>query len=206
MKLSLTKSELIEYVLKQINTFYPDKHIKPQSVSLGMDLALERTEYCFSHIKVKGYQKDGQVYFYHLHSDQYSQFLYYLANSIWKLGGDSTVCDKLILLNKALHGIWVSYKGELPDIFLLTHPVGTVLGNAKYANGLVVSQNVTVNTNEDLNGNPAPVLGRGLFLSAGVKIIGNKSIGDRVTLGVDVCIYKKEILSDIFVYRPSSAA
>ena len=90
-----------------------------------------------------------------------------------------------------MNGCWFSYKALLPDIFFLDHPVGTVLGNAKYSDFLVVTQNVTVETNYDEIGNSAPYLGKGLFLSAGAKIIGNKPVGDRVSLGVDTVVFNK---------------
>lgn len=60
----------------------------------------------------------------------HSAFLYFYANSIWKLGNDTTLSDKLIVLNRALLGMWCSYKNHLPNIFVFGHPVGTVLGNA----------------------------------------------------------------------------
>lgn len=202
MKCSLTKNEFKKYVATQLEYFFPDQYkFKGIDVDKAMDLALERVEFCFKHITVAGYNKNHMPYFYHLHSDQYSQFLYYLSNSLWKLSENKILCDKLIYLNRVLHSIWFSYKGELPNIFLLTHPVGSVLGNAVYSDFLVVSQNVTVNTSLDENGDKAPCLGKGLFLSAGAKIIGNKPVGDRVTIGVDACVYKCEIKSDHLVFK-----
>ena len=38
--------------------------------------------------------------------------------------------DKLFLLNKALHGCDIYYEVALPSVFLLVHPLGTVLGRA----------------------------------------------------------------------------
>lgn len=199
MQLSLKKDELIEYVCRQLNTFYPDnKMVKKNDINIPMDLTLDRVQYCFSHIKLSSYNNNGCIFFNHLHSDQYSQFLYYLSNSIYKLDYDTRISDKLICLNKALHGIWFSYKGNLPDIFLLSHPVGTVLGNAKYSDYLFVQQNVTVNTG--VIPNETPVLGKFLFLGAGAKIIGSGKIGDNVTIGVDSVIYKKNISDGVLVY------
>ena len=129
----------------------------------AFNLALERLEYCFSHISTKGYQENGQARFYHLHMDQYSAFLYYYSNSIWKLEGNTAFADKLILLNRALSGMWFSYKNNLPDIFLFMHPVGTVLGNANYSDYLVVLQDVTVNTIEDAKGNFKLISVKGVF-------------------------------------------
>ena len=140
--------------------------------------------------------------FYHLNSDQYSQFLYFLSNSLWKLNGDKNICDKLILLNKALHGIWYSYKNNLPKIFAFIHPVGTVLGNANYSDYLIVCQNVTVNTIVK----SGHTFGKGLVLWSGAKIIGEENIGDWVSIGVDACVYKREIPSNSIVYRDNEGA
>ena len=84
----------------------------------------------------------------------------------------------------------------MPDVFFLGHPIGSILGNAVYSNYLVVFQNVTVNTSSDKYGEPAPLLGKGLFLGAGAKIIGNKPIGDRVSISVNTVVYNQEIGND----------
>lgn len=202
MECSLVRNELQGFVAKQLENFFPDKYkFAGTDVNKAVDLALERLEFCFQHITVTGYNKNNNPYFYHLHSDQYSQFLYYLSNSLWNLSENKALCDKLILLNKALHSVWFSYKGNLPDIFYLMHPVGTIIGNAAYSDFLVILQNVTVNTGAEIGEKRTPVLGKGLFLSAGAKIIGNQTIGDRVTIGVDTCIYNCDIPSDSLVYK-----
>lgn len=167
----------------------------------AFSLGLERLENCFKYISFPAYNDGKQVYFSHLHSDQYSQFLYFFSNSLWNLSENKAVCDKLILLNKLLNGMFFSYKGHLPDIFFLAHPVGTILGNAQYSNFLVVFQNVTINTATDVSGNSAPQLGKGLFLGAGAKIIGNKPIGDRVSIGVDALVYNESIPDDKVVIK-----
>ena len=62
--------------------------------------------------------------------------------------------------------------------------------------------NVTINTGDDLKGDGAtPKLGKGLFLGAGAKIIGQKAIGDRVSIGVDAIVYDEEISDDMVVLR-----
>ena len=107
-------------------------------------------------------------------------------------------------LNRVLNNFFFSYKGKLPDIFFLGHPVGTILGNAVYNDFLVVFQNVTINTSADKCGNPAPVLGKGLFMGAGAKIIGNKRVGDRVSISVDTVVYDTEIADDKVVITNSN--
>jgi serine O-acetyltransferase len=202
MILSLGRKELQAYVARQLETFFPDGHrLEGGDVDQALDLALERTEHCFRHIALPAYFDEGQARFSHLHSDQYGQFLYFFSNSLWKLSANKPACDRLILLNKALNGMFYSYKCALPSIFLFGHPSGTIIGNAVYSDFLVVFQNVTVNTDADPQGNPAPVLGKGLFLAAGARIIGNRPVGDRVSVGVDAVVYNEAIPDDSVVMR-----
>ena len=204
MEISLSKYDLKQFIKDQLAFYLPDRYVfSGDDVDKALNLSLERTEYCFKFIAIDAYNNNGQTYFYHLHTDQYSQFLFFLSNSLWQLSENKVLCDKIIVLNRILNGCWFSYKALLPDIFFLDHPVGTVLGNAKYSDFLVVTQNVTVETNYDEVGNSAPYLGKGLFLSAGAKIIGNKPVGDRVSLGVDTVVFNKEIENDSIVYRDS---
>jgi serine O-acetyltransferase len=207
MIISMGTSELMSYVGRQLDAFFPDQHrFIGQDVEAAFQEALDRTEFCFRHITFPAYFQDGSAMFSPMHSDQYSQFLYFFSNSLWKRSANKPICDKLILLNKMLNGMFYSYKCALPNIFLFGHPVGTIIGNAVYSDFLVVFQNVTINTDADEQGNPAPILGKGLFLAAGAKIIGNKPIGDRVSVGVDALVFQTEIPDDSVVIRDRSGA
>ena len=208
MKLSIPKSELKSFIGRQLNIFFPDKYkFLGKDIDVAFELGLERTEWCFKHIALESHCKNNQAVFSHLHSDQYSQFLYFFSNSLFLESQNKPICDKLILLNKTLNGMFYSYKGKLPDIFLFGHPVGTVLGNANYSNFLVVLQDVTVNTGEiDENGSPTPSIGKGVFLAAGAKIIGNKSIGDRSSIGVNTLIFNQEIPDDSISYTKNDGS
>ena len=111
--------------------------------------------------------------FDHLHSSQYTIFLYYLANTIWRGGGERAVCNKLFGLNKALNGIDLFYEIELPEVFFIGHSVGIVLAKATYGNRLVLYQNSTVGKNHG----EAPVLGDGVVMYPNTAIIGRCEIG-----------------------------
>ena len=203
MYISLSQAELKAYIASQLNVFFPDKYeFKGGDIDQAFSRALERTENCFCYINNSAYSDNqGNTFFSHLHSDQYASFLYYLANSLWDISANKPICDKLIYLNKMLNGFFYSYKGKLPDIFFFTHPIGTVIGNADYSNFLVISQNVTINTGEDKDGKLAPKLGKGLYLAAGAKIIGNEPIGDKVSIGVDVLVYNQKVEDNQVVQR-----
>lgn len=201
MVLSLPRAELFQYIQAQLAHFFPDRYaFCGNDAEVSFQLALDRMEHCMAVISHPGYHDaSGNTAFSHLHGDQYAQFLYFLGNSLWVQSQNKPLCDKLLQLNRILSSVFISYKCQLPNYFFLGHPMGTILGNAVYHDFLVVSQGVTVNTSQDEAGNPGPVLGKGLFLGAHAKIIGNKPVGDRVSIGVDAMVYQQEIPDDSVV-------
>lgn len=191
MLLSLPQAELKAFLGRQLDVFFPDQYkFAGLDIDAAFDEALQRTEFCFKHISERGYVENGQVTFSHLHSDQYSQFLYFFGNSLWRRSQNRPICDKLTLLNKMLNSIFCSYKLALPDIFYLCHPVGTIIGHAEYADFLVILQNVTINTAPGLK------IGKAVAFAAGANVIGNQPIGDRSSIGANSLVFHTEIPAD----------
>lgn len=205
MELSLSKEDLQYFISSQLEYRFPDRKsgldFNDPLNKLAFEDCLGRVENCFQHIKVRGYSKisgGGIPYFNHLNMDQYSQFLYYFSNAIWMRGGNEDICSKLVLLNRELSGCWFSYKGKLPDIFILMHPVGSVIGhrNVVFSDYLVIMQNITINgTTSELK------LGEALFIGAGAKIIGGGMIGDRVSIGANTLVRNPHIQDDHIIYQ-----
>lgn len=203
MNLSMSKLELKEYIAKQLDNLFPDKYkFCGRDVDEAIDIALERTEFCFKHIALPHYTRENNVWFDHLHSDQYSTFLYFLSNSLWQLSKNKPLCDKLVLLNKSLNGLFVSYKCKMPKIFLFSHPIGTIIGNAIYSDYIVFLQNVTINSKnlED----SIPLIGKGVVLSAGCCIIGETKVGNRSSIGCNVVAHNMNIPQDAIVFSDSN--
>jgi len=203
MEISLSRDELFQYLKYQTEHFFPDNYkFEGEDIVRAMDLALDRLENCYKYIAVPAYNRNGQTYFSHLHGDQYSQFLYYLMNSLWNMSENKPICEKLVQLNRMLSGCFFTYNAGLPDVFYWSHPIGTVLGNAKYGNFFSCRHNCTVATQEkyDAEGNELS-LGEGLFLGAGSSIYAkNVKIGKRVVIGAGTSIYgEKEICDDTLV-------
>ena len=190
LKLSLSLRELCRYCCKQLNLFYPDgDEVVPTFLTTYVRSALERYEYCFSHVNNK-YVFDGRnVFFNHLNSDQYATFLYFLANNIFQSSGSSSVCDKLFLLNKQIHGLDLFYEVALPDIFLLVHPVGTVLGRAQYANYFVAYQRCGVGSNH----NQSPSFGQHFTMRPGSSALGSVTTGDYCQLSTGALVIDEQI-------------
>lgn len=61
----------------------------------------------------------------------YCNFLYQLSHYEY-IRGNTTIADKVYSLNKMLHGVDLFYEISLPKHWSCEHPVGTVMGRAKY--------------------------------------------------------------------------
>ncbi len=200
MELSLESNELKDYIRRQAGYMFPDGYdLFGKDVDIAFDDALDRLEFCFKHITFPEYcDQKGGTFFSHLHADQYAQLLYFFSNSLWKNSENKALCSKLMYLNRSLHSVFISYKAKLPDIFFLGHPVGSIIGNADYSDYLVVFQNVTINTAGTLD-DLLPKIGKGLFCAMGATIMGDKTIGDRVSIGANALVYDREIPDDSVV-------
>lgn len=167
------KQGLRQYLLRQLAAFVPDDRPCELAIDANLDEALARLQRCINGIRA--WQPDR---FDYLHSTQYCTFLYFLANTIKRNNGDTEVCTKLFLLNKALNGIDLFYEIEMPEIFFIGHSVGIVLAKATYGNYLVLYQNSTVGKNHGV----APVIGEGVVMYPNTAIIGRCHIADGTIL------------------------
>jgi len=191
MHWSLGRDELAEYVAGQLNHGFPDpRPIAPAAILALLPEACERTANCFRHIRVSYYGDDSTARYNHLNSDHHAAFLYLLSNTAWRVHGHHPLPEKLFLLNKMLHGLDAFYAIELPEIFLFVHPVGTVLGNARYGQHLVVYQNCSVGATAD---GTYPSFGDGTLLYSKSSVIGGASLGDDVVVGANAFILGSSI-------------
>lgn len=162
-----------------------DRHI-PDGVGIRDSLeavfqgALDRLGVCFAGINRKYYRVDGKVSLDHLNSDHMATLLYFLSSELIR-HGDERAALKLFYLNKSLHGIDLFPEVRMPSVFLLVHPLGTVLGRAQYGDFLVVYQGVTVGTSRG----SYPRLGNGNILFSGAKVLDDVVTGDNVIFGAN---------------------
>jgi len=193
-------NDLCKYVIKQVENVFPDNVPIKAVVSGSLEKAVERLEYYFSKIVNKYYNENGLVVFDCQHTDQYAAFLYFLSNTIWENSGDRAAASKIYSLNKALHAIDVFYEVQLPNIFLFTHPVGTVLGRAVYSDYLIIGQGVTVGGNKNLI---YPEIGEGVYLYSHSAIIGKSKIGNNNFISIGTIVREENTPEDVIVYNHS---
>ena len=187
---SLNAVELAGLAARQVNNLFPDgRDVAAGQLGGAVDEALRRLTFCFSHVENKYFFVDGAAQFNHLHGDQYAMWLYFLANSLHRQQGPVDICSKLFLLNKALHGCDLFHEVELPDIFLLVHPLGTVLGRGRYGNFLVAYQRCGVGSNRDV----FPELGEHVSLRPGSAILGRCRIGSMVQVASESLVLDHDL-------------
>lgn len=200
---SLDAAGLAAYAAAQLNAMFPDPDcVAADDLRSAVDIALARLDHCFSHIDNR-YFFDGQnTVFSHLHGDQYAMWLYLLANELHRQGGSASVCSKLFLLNKALHGLDAFYEVELPSVFLLVHPLGTVLGRGHYSDFFVAYQRCGIGSNREVY----PTLGRHLTLRPGSAVLGGCRVGDNCQIATEALVLDRDLPDNtLYIGGPKTA-
>jgi len=187
----MTADGLSAYVARQLETFFPDrKDISVKTLQPYMDETLERIFLCFSGIEKKKFRDGDRVMFNYLHPDHYAMFLYLLANSVSRLDRGNPLAFRLFYLNKVLHGLEAYHDTELPEVFQFMHPLGTILGQAKYGNYFCVYQGCSVGSDEDGN---FPEIGNHVVLYSGSSVIGRSKVGNNVVIGTKALVLDRDI-------------
>ncbi len=194
LKLSLgDEATLLAYVCRQLEHFFPDGRSGERGLLRApLSTALLRLQRCINAVRL--WPRDE---FDHLHSSQYTIFLYLLAHSLWHAQADRALCNKLFGLNKALNGIDLFYEIDLPAEFFIGHSVGIVLAKARYGNRLVLYQGCTVGKNHG----QSPVLGEGVVMYPGSAIIGRCEIGAGSVLAQGVSVVNRHTPGQCLVFQ-----
>jgi serine O-acetyltransferase len=188
--LSLDKKNLAFYVINQMNNMFPDnKKIDTLLFTKYLGKALERTEYCFSKVNNRYFTNNEYIFFNHLNGDQYSMFLYFLSNTLYKNDYDLSICAKVFLLNKSLFSVDAFYEVELPDIFLFVHPLGTVMGRGNYSDYMIIYQRCNIGSNLDIY----PTFEKYVTLHPGSAVLGDCRIGENCRIGAHSLILDSDL-------------
>ncbi len=186
---STDSTYIAHYVNRQLNMFFDQN----EDVSPYLDACLERVIGCFEVTKNK-YYKEFSLF----HSGQYSIFLYYLANTTYKSGNEK-LATLLYYMNKILHSVDWFYQIELPEYFGVEHPLGCVLGRAKYNNGFFAYQGCTVGGNKGMY----PELGKNVIMYSNSSILGNSHIGNNVLISTGTTVKDQDVGDNCLVFGAS---
>jgi serine O-acetyltransferase len=182
---SIPEENLVNLVHNQLNSNFPD-HLEVNVVTLKhcVKSSILRIRRCFDPIILKYYSVGNESYFNHLHGDHYSMFLYFVSNEAYR-ANDEVLAAKLFLLNKSLFGIDAFYSIKLPEHFLFVHPLGTILGNARYEEFLVIYQGVTIGATTS---GIYPTFSKQTILYSNSSIIGDCRVGRNFILAANASL------------------
>jgi len=205
MIFSIEKILVLEQLKRQLESLFIITDIQLLILEKYFDKVLARCEYCFKNTPNKYYTRNGEAFFNPYISTQYTIFLYYFANTIYKSEPEqSELCDKLYYLNKSLNALDLFYAVDLPDFFMCEHPVGSVMGRAIYENGFLFYQNCTVGGFHLRGGHIVyPQIGKNVRMLANSMIIGNCEIGDNVNIGAGAVVKNQNVPSNSNVFGES---
>jgi len=186
------------YLSKQIEHFFPDGQSPTQTeIAKVHEVVTGRLRRCFTEISNKYYAGPIENIFSVLHGDHYAMYLYLAGRAAYEHVGNENLAAKCFLLNKALHGIDAFYKIKLPEIFLFVHPVGTILGNAEYADFFCVYQGCTVGSKLDMG---YPKFHGPAIMYSNSSLIGDCQIGKFAVLGAGASLVDEKVADEETVF------
>lgn len=189
----MNERDLADFTNQQLKNLLISDHDVTPFVKGSLDRALR----CFEPNNNKYYTENKKLSVFH--SGQYSIYLYYLANTIYKTSADTELATKIYYLNKVLHSVDWFYAIELPSYWGVEHPVGSVLGRAKYQDGLFIYQGCTVGGNKK----KYPTLGHNVIMYSNSTILGNCNVGDNVIIATGTIVKDEDIPNNSIVFGES---
>ena len=139
------KDNLYSFLRKYVDLSDVEKEI----LDSFMEEVVKNLAYDFSYNSNKYFTIKDEIFINLYNSLHLFKLLYALSNIAHKQSY-SLLSDKLYIVNKIINGCDVYGGVELPKIYHLDHPVGTVLGRASYKNYFVSYQNCTVGSNKNI--------------------------------------------------------
>lgn len=190
---TISAKDICSVIARQINNMIPDiDQVSESHLIPYVQTALTKLFECFKGINNKYYNENGNVFFNHLHSDHYCTFLYLISSTAYK-SNDTILATKLFLLNKYLHGLDLYFSVKLPEVFMLVHPVGSVIGNADYGNKIVFYQNCSIGSVFKDGKYIYPKFGENIVLYSRTSVIGECTIGNNVIFGANTFVIKSDV-------------
>ena len=208
MVFTISKDNILAQLVMQLKSHFFISDDEKSIIEERLDYALAACEENFSHSENKYYFNElggaKMCRFNPYHSVQYMTFLYYLSHDIYKNTKAGQLCDKIYYLNKIFHSVDLFYAIDLPEQFGAEHPLGSVMGRAKYSNGFFFYQGCTVGGTYDKVGIiHYPVIEENVKMYANSSILGKCHIGKNVQIGAGALVKNQDVPDNSIVFGQS---
>lgn len=192
-------------LIKQLHMYWTDfnasiiKNALPEAL-IRMESLLNGTSSSNTYV----WKTSDETTFSPMNSVQYSIFLYLLSNTLYHSKDCLKEAEVVYYLNKIMHSCDWFYAIDLPNIFFAEHPLGSVMGRAKYGNNFFFYQGCTVGGNINRYGELTyPVLGNNVLMYANSSVLGNCNIGNHVIISAGSQIINQDIPSSSIAFGTS---
>ena len=208
MILTTTKETILALLKKQLDSCFIISEQENRIINTHIDEVLVACEANFTHSTNKYFSVENNgiisAKFSPYLSVQWMIFLYYMSHIIYKTKFSGELCDKIYYLNKIMHSVDLFYAIELPQIWSAEHPVGSVMGRAKYSNGFFFYQGCTVGGTKDKDGNIYyPVIEENVRMYSNSSILGNCHIGKGTQIGAGAIVKNQDVPAGSIVFGQS---
>ncbi|UVR45945.1 hypothetical protein NXX63_10700 [Bacteroides fragilis] len=113
MLTAISEDQIANLLIKQLSAIFFVDDAEKYLIESQLKEVLLRCELCFSRNMNKYYSLKGETYFNPFQSAQYTIFLYYFSNQIFRIGICRLLADKLYYLNKIMNACDLFYEIEL---------------------------------------------------------------------------------------------
>ena len=194
------KAQTERILLHQLDGYWPDYDREAIADQILPALALMEKNY--SAMPSARFWRDGEMVFSPWYSVTWMIFLYRLSHLLSE-NGNAHEADVFYYLNKIMHSIDWFYQVDLPVHFMAEHPLGSVLGRARYSDYLFIYQGTTVGGNRKGNSIDYPTLGSNVVMYANSTVLGDSVIGNNVIISADTFIINGRIPDNCIVFGKS---
>lgn len=115
-------------------------------------------------------------------------FLYRVQRSLLRVPIVGKVFARLAwYVSSVITGCEVSYHSIIHPGVYFPHPVGIVIGESEVCEGVTILQGVTIGK-RGKGANSCVKIGRGAFIGAGAKLLGDIEIGENAVVGANAVV------------------
>lgn len=186
---------IIKILLKQLNNFFEVGKIDKLALEQFSIDANNETVALLHRVNNK-YCLNSPPVINTTFSNGYTVFLYKLNNKLYKNNYIETA-SKIYYLNKIMNSVELFYEVEMPQNFFLDHPLGSVMGRAKYGEFFTFSQGCTVGENKGVY----PRIGNFVTMMSNSKIVGKSIIGNNCIIAANTYVKDAIVPDDTIVFN-----
>ena len=185
-------------LFRQLEMMFAVDENEWHTILLYFERALQETIGCISQRNDRYHMSEKVKSLNPFNSCDYMVFLYYLSHELYR-EGEEEFASRVYYLNKSLNCVELFYAIELPKVWGAEHPLGAVMGRAKYGERFFFYQGCTVGANLRFS-NQHPIIGDDVTMCSNSKILGSCHVGNRCIIAANAYIQDEDVPDDSIVF------